>query len=140
MSHPLRIEFSRPSTIPQDRAMLASSSLTMMATADIFSPSRHPVSYWLAFFSRGLGSRSHNSLPIEALAFQRGCRREKSFVGYSFERLFFAKRSTMFPSRYREFFLLLGCNIEKLKALSTLSPVFDMTSHGTTVQAIIEKK
>lgn len=31
-------------------------------------------------------------------------------------------------------------NIEKLKALSTLSPVFDMTSHGTNVQVNIEKK
>ena len=30
-------------------------------------------------------------------------------------------------------------NIEKLKAGSTLSPVFDMTSHGTHVQVNIEK-
>ena len=31
-------------------------------------------------------------------------------------------------------------NIEKLKALSKLSPVFDMTSHGTKVQVNIERK
>ncbi|WNM59704.1 OsmC family protein [Candidatus Nitrospira allomarina] len=31
-------------------------------------------------------------------------------------------------------------NIEKLKALSKLSPVFDMTSHGTNVQVNIERK
>jgi hypothetical protein len=31
-------------------------------------------------------------------------------------------------------------NIEKLKALSKLSPVFDMTSNGTNVQVNIEKK
>jgi len=31
-------------------------------------------------------------------------------------------------------------NIEKLKALSKLSPVFDVTSKGTTVQVNIEKK
>ncbi len=31
-------------------------------------------------------------------------------------------------------------NIEKLKALSTLSPVFDMTAHGTKVQVNIERK
>ncbi|MDR4460579.1 MAG: OsmC family protein [Nitrospirales bacterium] len=30
-------------------------------------------------------------------------------------------------------------NIEKLKALSTLSPVFDMTNHVTKVQVNIEK-
>ncbi|HBP88878.1 MAG TPA: osmotically inducible protein C, partial [Nitrospiraceae bacterium] len=30
-------------------------------------------------------------------------------------------------------------NIEKLKALSKLSPVFDMTSNGTNVQVKIEK-
>lgn len=29
-------------------------------------------------------------------------------------------------------------NIEKLKALSTRSPVFDMTSHGTNVQVNIK--
>lgn len=31
-------------------------------------------------------------------------------------------------------------NLEKLKALSKLSPVFDMTSNGTNVQVNIEKK
>ncbi|WP_447964605.1 OsmC family protein [Nitrospira sp. Ecomares 2.1] len=31
-------------------------------------------------------------------------------------------------------------NIEKLKTLSTLSPLFDMTSHGTNVQVDIERK
>ena len=31
-------------------------------------------------------------------------------------------------------------NIEKLKALSKLSPVFDVTSHGTDVEVNIEKK
>lgn len=31
-------------------------------------------------------------------------------------------------------------NIEKLKALSKLSPVFDVTSNGTSVQVYIEKK
>jgi hypothetical protein len=31
-------------------------------------------------------------------------------------------------------------NIEKLTALSKLSPVFDMTSKGTNVQVNIEKK
>ena len=30
-------------------------------------------------------------------------------------------------------------NIEKLKALSKLSPVFDMTSHGTNVQVNIKR-
>jgi hypothetical protein len=31
-------------------------------------------------------------------------------------------------------------NIEKLKALSKLSPVFDVTSHGTNVDVRIERK
>jgi len=31
-------------------------------------------------------------------------------------------------------------NIEKLKALSKLSPVFDVTSNGTKVDVIIERK
>jgi hypothetical protein len=31
-------------------------------------------------------------------------------------------------------------NIEKLKALSKLSPVFDITAHGTNVDVKIERK
>jgi hypothetical protein len=31
-------------------------------------------------------------------------------------------------------------NIEKLKALSKLSPVFDVTAHGTNVDVRIERK
>jgi hypothetical protein len=90
-----------PSTLPPVGAMLDRTSSRMIETADIFLAlpgNRRETSRLL---SRGVDSCSKNSLPIEALACRRECRGEESFVGYTFERYFFAKRRMMLASRCR---------------------------------------
>jgi hypothetical protein len=68
-------------------------------------------------------------------------------VAYVFKRLFLGNDPLMFTRRCRVVLLNPGSSLgtavihlEMLKALSKLSPVFDMISHGTNVQVNIEIK